>query len=101
MPAWRAGSLLMLLGLAIADAGTPACAEGGQKNDDWISPSDPQVQQRPIVDGHHVQPRPSDFDNSEFTPSQSSKVDELYRQIQQMRHREAAEARRVLRSGRD
>ena len=103
---WRrtrcASCFMVLFGVAIAAASTPAGAEGGQKNDIWtLPPEDPRPQQQPIVNGHHVQPRPGDFNHPEFTPSQSMTVDDLYLQIKRMQEGEAAEATRVLKGGRD
>jgi len=98
----RASLFLLALGVIGAAASVPAGAEGSQKNDIWtLPPENPRPQQRPIVNGHHVQPRPGDFDHPEFTPSQSMTVDDLYLQIKRMQEGEAAEAIRVLRGGRD
>jgi len=60
-----------------------------------LPPDDP-VHRQPIVDGNHVQARPSDFNGPEFSPDQSDEVDELYQQIQQMRAGETAEAEKAL-----
>jgi hypothetical protein len=97
----RASLFLLAFGVVVIAASAPAGAEGGQKNDIWTLPQDPQPQQQPIVNGHHVQPRPGDFNHPEFTPSQSMTVDDLYLQIKRMQDGEAAEAIRVLRGGRD
>jgi hypothetical protein len=91
---------VLAFGLTVAAASGPASAEGGQKNDIWTLPPD-APQQHPIVNGHHVQPRPGDFTHPEFTSSQTKAVDDLYLQIQQMQAGEAAEAIRVLRGGGD
>jgi len=101
---WRgircAGCFLLAFGAAIAALSGPAGAEGGQKND-WTPPPDSEPQRQPIVEGHHVQPRPGDFNHPEFTPSESMTVDDLYVQIKRMQAGEAAEAIRVLKGGRD
>jgi hypothetical protein len=97
---WRsarcASWFLLAFGVTVAAASGRAGADG-QKNDIWSLPPDPRPLQQPIVNGHHVQPRPDDFSHPEFTPSQSMTVDDLYLQIKRMQDGEAAEAIRVLR----
>jgi len=60
-----------------------------------------RVHHRPIVHGHHVQPRPSDFKGPEFTPEQSKTVDDLYSEILGMQASEAARAERILKGGQE
>jgi hypothetical protein len=98
---WRASRLAFFLGIALTGAGASAGAGNSQRNDASAWVPRPPEQQRPIVNGHHVQPQPDDFDHPEFTPDQSRQVDDLYLQIMRMRDGEAREANRVLRSGRD
>jgi hypothetical protein len=54
------------------------------------------AQRSPIVDGHHIQPRPSDLNGPELTPQQSKDLDELDLQIERMRSAEALIAERIL-----
>jgi hypothetical protein len=63
--------------------------------------SDAPAQRRPIVDGHRVPPRPSDFNGPEFTPEQSKTVDELYSEILRMQASEEARAERILKGAQE
>jgi hypothetical protein len=60
-----------------------------------------RVHHQPIVHGHRVQPRPSDFEDPEFTPEQSKRVDELYSELLRMRESESARAERIRKGARD
>jgi hypothetical protein len=97
--ALRATRFALLSGLVGAGLGTLA---GVSELRAQALPSyDAPVQRRPVVNGHRVPPRPSDFNGPEFTPEQSKKVDELYLQLLRMRASEAAEAERVLKGRKD
>jgi hypothetical protein len=98
---WHASCFSLCLWIAVAGAGVSAGTEGTQRKETSVWMPDPPVQQRPIVNGRHVQPRPSDFIHPEFTPEQSREVDDLYLQIMRMHDSEAREASRVLKEGHD
>jgi hypothetical protein len=90
----------LCLGLSFLDLGAFALTGRAQEKPAGnpaanAAPVTPAHQQ-PVVNGYHVQPRPSDFNGAEFAPAQSDEVDQLYRQIQQMRAGEAAEAKKIL-----
>src|SRR6266481_5990397 len=92
--ALRAARFTLLSGLVGAALGTLAGVS--ELRAQALPSSDAPVQRRPVVNGHRVPPRPSDFNGPEFTPEQLKKVDELYLQLLRMRASEAAEAERVL-----
>ena len=97
----RAGRFALFLAAAVVGAAPSAGAGGSRENEASIYAPNLPAQPGPIVNGHHVQPRPSDFNRPEFTPEQSREVDELYQEILRMREGEAWKANGVPRGGRD
>jgi hypothetical protein len=97
--ALRATWIVLVCGLAfIVLAMSSSTSEAQQVS---ASRSGAPSQRHPIVDGHHVQPHPSDFNGPEFTPEQSKKVDELYSQLLRMHASEAARAESIPNGRRD
>ena len=89
----RATWFVLISGLAISSLGTSASTgEPHGSRPTSVAPA----QRSPIVDGHHIQPRPSDLNGPELTPQQSKDLDELDLQIERMRSAEALIAERIL-----
>jgi hypothetical protein len=89
----RATWFAVASGLAISSLG--ATASTGEPHGSRSASIVP-AQHFPIVNGHHVQPRPSDLNGPELTPQESKDLDELDLQIDRMLAAEAARAERIL-----